>query len=104
RGHTHGSYGNADRATARSLALSVKPSARGADSVIALISRLPGRSQPSAHRTILNIGIWYHLLHVEDTITMIAPPAEAMWLEGAKQKPGRNPGRELISHMPIRDS
>lgn len=67
--------------------------------------KLPGRSQPSAHRTILNIGIWYHLLHVEDSITMIALPAEAMWLKGgAKQKPERNPGRELISHMPIRDS
>ena len=65
---------------------------------------LPGRNQPSAHRTILNIGIWYYLLHVEDSITMIALPAKAMWLKGAKQKPERNPGRELISHMPIRDS
>ncbi|OJI81908.1 hypothetical protein ASPTUDRAFT_57661 [Aspergillus tubingensis CBS 134.48] len=88
KGYPHGNYGNADRATARSLAL----------------SNLPGRNQPSAHRTILNIGIWYYLLHVEDSITMIALPAKAMWLKGAKQKPERNPGRELISHMPIRDS
>ncbi|GAT19760.1 carboxylesterase, type B [Aspergillus luchuensis] len=49
---------------------------------------LPGRNQPSAHRTILNIGIWYYLLHVEDSITMIALPAKAMWLKGAKQKTG----------------
>ncbi|PYH31172.1 uncharacterized protein BO87DRAFT_399862 [Aspergillus neoniger CBS 115656] len=83
KGYPHGNYGNADRATARSLALSVKPSARGLSQCqqgyqITRKQNLPGRNQPSAHRTILNIGIC--------------------------KKPERNPGRELISHMPIRDS
>ncbi|PWY63815.1 hypothetical protein BO83DRAFT_402921 [Aspergillus eucalypticola CBS 122712] len=102
KGYPHGNYGNADRATARSLALSVKPSARGGYSVP--VNHGTRVWLPSAHRTILNIGIWYYLLHVEDSITMIALPTKAMWLKGAKQKPERNPGRELISHMPIRDS
>lgn len=47
KGHPHGNYGNADRATARSLALSVKPSARGVDSID--IEVLRGHSVPVNH-------------------------------------------------------